>query len=588
VHFNLYKEHACQSTDSPCTPDNARVAGKKGSSAFSTYVVTVLSSVTGAATGKTTCRLTPAAPGANLTTADIKAMMSTSRSAGQKVLQSLVYDFMAGEGVTTFANTYAAYSVQRAQLSSSLSLGVSGGLGATFVLPSNIQSQLSTGNYDVVVSHYRLVDNVDTAFGLDPVANVWGGLTLSTEKSTTEITVSGLTSPIVIRIPIQQSLVSSREERIWKQKIKCAWYDTKTERTSYDGCNTTLVQTSPLQLTCSCSHLTEFTADIDENAPVCGDGKRSGDTENCDDGNFVNGDGCSESCAQEEGSFCRGVPSVCCIPCPVGTFRSGCESQIVSRGTCVKCSAGTYKNTSNDWATKCDACPYGTYNTGTGFGTTGVADKCNPFVPCAPGRFLSGMNASHPGVCVDCAQDSYKSETGTWETKCIAFATCPAGQFRTGHSRTSPGAAMPKASMACSCLLFFDSQEMRAVLDVPLARYFDDRAHTHLSGSMIAPLTLMVAGTCQSCAKGFYKDSPGTYASQCTACPANSDSPVVCVCICMLEYVCMCTYLSIKTSSEPRVRTEAFWYKQSVLDEMVSIVLECGNVCASVCMYACQ
>jgi hypothetical protein len=208
-------------------------------------------------------------------------MMALSRNAAQKALQSYVYDFTADEPVLAFTNTYAAYSVQRKSASSmaSLSVNVTGGLGPEFVLPANIQAALTSSNYDIVVSHYRLVDNLDVAFGLDPVANVWGGLTLSIQKSTTEAVVTGLTNPIVIKIPIQQSLVSTREERIWKQKVKCAWYNPSTKTTSYEGCNTTSVQTAPsLLLTCSCSHLTDFTADIDENAPVCGDGKLFADT----------------------------------------------------------------------------------------------------------------------------------------------------------------------------------------------------------------------------------------------------------------------------------------------------------------------
>ena len=38
---------------------------------------------------------------------------------------------------------------------------------------------------------------------------------------------------------------------------------------------------------------------------TCGDGKDYG-INNCDDGNSVNGDGCSSSCMTEEGYKCRG------------------------------------------------------------------------------------------------------------------------------------------------------------------------------------------------------------------------------------------------------------------------------------------
>lgn len=49
-------------------------------------------------------------------------------------------------------------------------------------------------------------------------------------------------------------------------------------------------------------------------APVCGDGLIRG-TEQCDDGNLVNGDGCSSTCQIEIGWRCTGEPSVCDAIC---------------------------------------------------------------------------------------------------------------------------------------------------------------------------------------------------------------------------------------------------------------------------------
>jgi cysteine-rich repeat protein len=44
--------------------------------------------------------------------------------------------------------------------------------------------------------------------------------------------------------------------------------------------------------------------------PICGDGNVEG-TEQCDDGNVLNGDGCSFSCQVEAGWNCEGTPSSC-------------------------------------------------------------------------------------------------------------------------------------------------------------------------------------------------------------------------------------------------------------------------------------
>ena len=73
---------------------------------------------------------------------------------------------------------------------------------------------------------------------------------------------------------------------------------------------------------------------------VCGDGARAG-LEECDDGNGVDGDGCSSACAVETGWTCSEVTcekSVCegggcpvgfsgsdCAPCKLGMYGGRCE-----------------------------------------------------------------------------------------------------------------------------------------------------------------------------------------------------------------------------------------------------------------------
>jgi cysteine-rich repeat protein len=57
-------------------------------------------------------------------------------------------------------------------------------------------------------------------------------------------------------------------------------------------CKTTEV--SSTSVTCSCSHLTEFTAGF--SAPHCGDGLVNVASEACDDGKNASGDGCDLSC----------------------------------------------------------------------------------------------------------------------------------------------------------------------------------------------------------------------------------------------------------------------------------------------------
>jgi cysteine-rich repeat protein len=58
-----------------------------------------------------------------------------------------------------------------------------------------------------------------------------------------------------------------------------------------------------------------------ETPPVCGDGAVTGG-EGCDDDNTTNGDGCSSTCTVEAGYTCVGEPSVCTTACTGGTWLS--------------------------------------------------------------------------------------------------------------------------------------------------------------------------------------------------------------------------------------------------------------------------
>jgi len=59
--------------------------------------------------------------------------------------------------------------------------------------------------------------------------------------------------------------------------------------------------------------------------PVCGDGKKEDYYEACDDGNLMNGDGCSSVCEKESGWTCLGATSpTVCQKCGNG-IREGTE-----------------------------------------------------------------------------------------------------------------------------------------------------------------------------------------------------------------------------------------------------------------------
>ena len=74
------------------------------------------------------------------------------------------------------------------------------------------------------------------------------------------------------------------------------------------------------------SHSFIFIENVDTNGFVIADAFKFSRTEECDDGNTQNGDGCSESCVVEEGWECNGQPSVC--DCLVG--YTNCDGECVN------------------------------------------------------------------------------------------------------------------------------------------------------------------------------------------------------------------------------------------------------------------
>jgi cysteine-rich repeat protein len=92
-------------------------------------------------------------------------------------------------------------------------------------------------------------------------------------------------------------------------------------------------------------------------AVVCGDGLVDS-TEGCDDGNAVDGDGCSSACVAEKGYACAGAPSACAPICGDGLLvgKERCDDGNAADG--------------DGCTTKCDVEPY--------FRCVGAPSVCAP------------------------------------------------------------------------------------------------------------------------------------------------------------------------------------------------------------------
>lgn len=103
---------------------------------------------------------------------------------------------------------------------------------------------------------------------------------------------------------------------------------------------------------------------------ICGDGDRAAMLEDCDDGNEVDGDGCSADCFIEQGWSCTGVPSAC-QPCMTDFMcsngRGYCELECPSSACICMLSCG-------DGSRRCSADCSGSDQCQLDCGTSGRCD----------------------------------------------------------------------------------------------------------------------------------------------------------------------------------------------------------------------
>jgi cysteine-rich repeat protein len=426
----------------------------------------------------------------NLSATQEKTAMDMTASISSKLAVQLLASKVPGEKLETLTGASACYTVSAEKLP--LVQGAGKGMGvawsavgsaAPFKLPVDIATQLSkttTSTVQIVSSRRCTGANTAANFDMDFLSKDTVSLTLLETSDNSEVRVSGLTTPIEVCLDMPSSLYAGRAAW-WKQKASCSFYDSARGKMSFDGCTPVRVLdvTGGKQVCCNCTHLTDFAAGINPTLAACGDSKIMG-AETCDDGNLVSGDGChGESCKIETGWACWAVPSICCGPCTLlGTYRTDCgvvlPNQPRTTGTCLPCSAGSYKNTTGSWNAVCVACDDGKY-------ALGGNANCVPFSACPAGQELTGVSKSAAGSCVTCIQGKYKTSTmNTWEAKCQAHAACAPGSY----------------------------------LDVLTA------VPTTANPNPFAKVD--IAGVCTNCIADEFKALPGSWYSRCTKCPTNS------------------------------------------------------------------
>jgi cysteine-rich repeat protein len=336
------------------------------------------------------------------TTDQAKTVMNLKVDAASLVMMASLRQKLVGE---PSVKTQAEFTSQLAERTTLRKVSASAGgvkanrrlsavaSGAAFVLNSTIASQIGLADASQAIDIFRSDDDLmeGVARQLSAIAfmsSVAVGFKISTAGSTTHLKVQNLSTPIDVIIPVDPS--KTAQDLFWKQKVNCAWYDTIDGVWSFSGCER--YDVSDLQIHCKCNHLTQFAIAIDPAVVICGDGQRRL-TEECDDGNKVDNDGCSASCKVEPGAFCDvQSPSVCLQACPPGQYLAGYKIQvmrIIVKGACTDCPALEYKSAAENYAT-----------------------TCTPLTLCPAGRekkwFPASLMGRTDGTCVPCKKGFYK------------------------------------------------------------------------------------------------------------------------------------------------------------------------------------
>jgi cysteine-rich repeat protein len=142
------------------------------------------------------------------------------------------------------------------------------------------------------------------------------------------------------------------------------------------------------------------------NGSVCGDGEIDGQEE-CDDGDTVPGDGCSDVCSVEPGWACQGEPSVCEFTCGDGVVDAGesCDDGNTTRGD----GCSEVCEVEPGWScagepSDCELlCGNGALDTGEECddGNSTAGDGCSDICEVEPGWSCEGEPSSCASICGD-------------------------------------------------------------------------------------------------------------------------------------------------------------------------------------------
>ena len=263
------------------------------------------------------------------------AYMQNIEYGSTELMTKLIWNAMAGGPVRTAIANASRHTMARAKIADlvnrtftqSSPLYDSNLQPATVMLSATLALDLASVAEQEVDVHVQSHSHAPAGKGLWIRSQLFG-TTLSLARGGHVLTISNLSSPIKLYLPVHTYRMSAREQMLFPQQARCVfWANDKYET---KGCKVTAVdghvpseaswpRKLPLSLvTAESTHLTMFAINQDYRAPACGDsiiqsigGGIVQENEECDDEDIDSGDGCSSSCTVETNYSCFSVPSVC-------------------------------------------------------------------------------------------------------------------------------------------------------------------------------------------------------------------------------------------------------------------------------------
>jgi alpha-tubulin suppressor-like RCC1 family protein len=290
----------------------------------------------------------------------------------------------------------------------------------------------------------------------------------------------------------------------------------------------------------------------------------------CAPGSYAESPGAATCTPCAAGSYAPASNATRCALCPGGTYGAELGASVARNAldvACTPCPGGRHARSPGTTFTRslsspdaCDACPAGTYFSGTGAlecvacpaGTSAPepgGQDAGTCVPCEAGTFCPYAGMATP---LPCPSGTYRTSPGGAQcTPCpigtfniVQGCACPPGECRPPRMRTRADAtirhvAAPRswatacrAQSACTPMCWAQARAKETVCITPPTRtdLAAPRAHTRTANCMPCPSGRYSArpgsSNCTLCAAG--RAAPGVGASEaaaCVACEAGSFAP---------------------------------------------------------------